>query len=89
MLSVLGIIVPTFLIALLPTHQQIGALSGILLLLLRLLQGIAVGGEFTGSMVFLSELASRGHRGLATGCSVATAMAGILLGGLVYTLLVH
>ncbi|MEE2719541.1 MAG: MFS transporter [Planctomycetota bacterium] len=87
MLSVLGIIVPTFLIALLPTHQQIGALSGILLLLLRLLQGIAVGGEFTGSMVFLSELASRGHRGLATGCSVATAMAGILLGGLVYTLL--
>ena len=87
LISVLGIIIPTFLIALLPTHQQIGALSGILLLLLRLVQGIAVGGEFTGSMVFLSELAARGHRGLATGCSVATAMAGILLGGLVYTLL--
>jgi len=86
-LSVLGIIIPTFLIAILPTHDQIGMLAGILLLSFRLIQGIAIGGEFTGSMVFLSELASRGHRGFATGCSVATAMAGILLGSLVYTLL--
>ncbi|MDG2200870.1 MAG: MFS transporter [Phycisphaerales bacterium] len=86
-LSVLGIIIPTFLLAILPTYDQIGILSGILLLVFRLVQGIAIGGEFTGSLVFLSELANRGHRGFATGCSVATAMAGILLGSLVYTLL--
>jgi MHS family proline/betaine transporter-like MFS transporter len=87
LLSVMGIIIPTLLIAVLPTHQQIGVWSGVLLLVLRLLQGVAVGGEFTGSLVFLSELAGQGRRGLATGFSVAMAMAGILLGSLMYTLL--
>jgi MHS family proline/betaine transporter-like MFS transporter len=47
MASVALMAVPTVLIGLVPTHAQIGALAGVALVFLRLLQGLAVGGEFT------------------------------------------
>lgn len=43
--------VSTFLMALLPTYEKIGIVVPILLILLRLAQGLAVGGEYTNSMV--------------------------------------
>jgi MFS transporter, MHS family, proline/betaine transporter len=46
---------PTVLIGLLPTHAQIGALAGAALVFLRLLQGLAVGGEFTSSIAYAVE----------------------------------
>ncbi|WP_290051624.1 MFS transporter [Amycolatopsis solani] len=53
----------TFLIGLLPTYAQIGAWAPILLILLRLLQGIAVGGEWGGSVLMITEHAPAGRRG--------------------------
>src|SRR3954462_12916311 len=45
----------TFLIGLLPTHSQVGALSPILLVMLRMIQGIALGGEYGGAAIYVAE----------------------------------
>ena len=54
-LSVLLMAVPTTLLGLLPTYAQIGLWASLLLTLFRLMQGLSVGGEYIGSMSFLSE----------------------------------
>ena len=56
--------IPTFLIGLLPTYAAIGIAAPIALTLLRMVQGLSVGGEYTSSMVFLVEHAPHGRRGL-------------------------
>jgi len=63
--SVLVMAVPTTLIGLLPTYAEIGAWAPGLLVLLRLLQGLSVGGEMTGSITFMVEGASSNRRGRA------------------------
>lgn len=59
--SILMMAIPTFLIALLPTFSTIGYWAPIGLLVVRMIQGIAVGGEFSGATLFLAEHA-RSHR---------------------------
>jgi MFS family permease len=68
-------------IGLLPTYATLGIGAPVLLLLLRILQGVAIGGEVLGAWVFLSEHVDPSHVGLA--CGVLTG--GILLGSLVAT----
>lgn len=83
MLSVMLMAIPTFLLGCLPTHAQIGTMAATLLVSLRLLQGIAVGGEYTSSVVFLVEQAPQDRRGFFGSWSVFGAVAGILLGSAV------
>ncbi|MGN6112989.1 MAG: MFS transporter [Luteimonas sp.] len=83
MLSILMMAVPTLLIGLLPTYATAGALAPALLLLLRILQGAAIGGEAPGAWVFVSEHVSPRHRSLACGTLSAGLLAGILVGALV------
>ena len=83
LLSVIAMAVPTFAIGLLPTYAEIGAAASLLMLLCRILQGLAVGGEFTGSAVFLAETAEPGKRGQAAAWATFGAVAGILLGSAV------
>jgi MFS family permease len=54
----------TFLIGLLPTYQSIGVASPILLITIRLLQGVAVGGEWGGATTMIIEYAPENRRGL-------------------------
>jgi MFS family permease len=82
-LSVLLMSVPTLLIGVLPTFEQIGFAAPLLLLLMRLLQGAAVGGEVPGAWVFVAEHVPRRHVGLACGTLTGGLTAGILLGSLV------
>jgi MHS family proline/betaine transporter-like MFS transporter len=85
-LSVLAMAIPTFLIGLLPTHAQAGNLAPILMVVLRLIQGLSVGGEYTTSVVFLVEQAPAGKRGLNGAIGVGGAFAGAMLGSAVGTL---
>lgn len=78
--SVILMAVPTFLIGLLPSYQEIGAMAPILLTLCRLLQGMSVGGEFTGSITFLVESAPVGRRGFIGSWTPFSAGVGTLLG---------
>ncbi|RZT36855.1 MFS transporter [Cupriavidus agavae] len=72
--------VPTFLIGVLPTYEQAGVLAPLALLVLRALQGCAVGGEFPGAAVFVSEHAAPSRLGTASGTMHGIVLAGLLLG---------
>ena len=84
-LSVFLMALPTLGIGLLPTYAYFGAWAPILLLLLRILQGAAVGGEVPGAWVFVSEHVPPSRVGLACGVLTAGLTVGILLGSLVAT----
>jgi MHS family proline/betaine transporter-like MFS transporter len=81
--SVVAMAIPTFLIGVLPGYQTLGVLAPIGLTLLRVAQGLSVGGEYTGSMVFLVEHAPEGRRGLMGALGASGTTAGILLGSAV------
>ena len=83
MLSILLMAIPTLLMGLLPTYAQIGVIAPLLLLLLRIMQGAAIGGEAPGAWVFVTEHVSPRHRNLACGALSAGLCAGILIGSLV------
>ena len=67
----------------LPDSVAIGIAAPLLLVTLRVLQGLAIGGEFSGAIVYVAEHAPAGQRGLHTSCIPAMAMAGLLLSLLV------
>ena len=77
----------TFLVGLLPTYTQIGIFAPLLLLLLRLLQGFAVGGEIGGVAVYLTEHAPHGRRGFYTSVLQLMGPFGILVSTLQIVLL--
>jgi MFS family permease len=68
----------TFLIGLLPTYAQAGALGPVLLIVLRILQGIALGGEYGGAAIYVAEHAADDKRGAATGWIQSSASFGLL-----------
>jgi len=72
--------VTTCAIGLLPDHASIGTAAPALLIVLRLLQGLSVGGEFPGSMVFLGEHAPPGRRGFFVAWTQVGCLTGFLLG---------
>src|SRR5262245_16203473 len=85
-ISVLAMAIPTFLIGILPGYATLGPAAAVLLVLLRMIQGLSVGGEYTTSIVFLVEGAGRKHQGFAGSWSGFGAVGGILLGSAVGTL---
>ena len=68
----------TFLIGLLPTYAQAGTLGPILLIVLRIIQGIALGGEYGGAAIYVAEHAPNNKRGASTGWIQASASFGLL-----------
>jgi MHS family proline/betaine transporter-like MFS transporter len=78
--SVLAMALPSFLIGILPGARSIGLAAPIILVLLRMLQGVAVGGEYMASAVFLVEGAQPGPRGWRGSWGPFGASAGTLLG---------
>ena len=69
----------TFIIGLLPTYAQIGVLAPIILVLLRLLQGLALGGEYGGAAVYISEQVPDNRRGFYTSFIQTTATLGLFI----------
>ncbi|MGH8906573.1 MAG: MFS transporter [Egibacteraceae bacterium] len=69
----------TFAIGLLPTYHQAGYTAAIILLLLRLLQGLALGGEYGGAAVYVAEHAPEERRGFYTAFIQTTATLGLVI----------
>ena len=82
-LSIFMMAIPTGCIGLLPTYGQIGIAAPLLLTLIRVLQGLSLGGAFSGSMTFLVEHAPLKQRGLVGSTSICSLVIGFLLGSLV------
>ena len=81
--SVVTMAIPTCLMAILPTYAQIGIVAPLFLIVLRLAQGLAVGGEYTTSMVLLVEQALPSRRGFVGSFAPFGAFGGLLLGSAV------
>lgn len=73
----------TFAVGLLPTYASIGIAAPIILVILRMLQGLALGGEYGGAATYVAEHAPPGKRGFHTGFIQSTATLGLLLSLLV------
>jgi MFS family permease len=74
----------TFLIGCVPTYESIGALAPILVLVLRLLQGLALGGEYGGAATYVAEHAPAHRRGFYTSWIQTTATLGLFIGRVHY-----
>ena len=72
----------TLALALLPTYETIGVWASISVFVIRILQGISVGGEYTGGLILTIEHTSPEKRGKAGGLVVASYMGGVFLGSL-------
>src|SRR5512136_2309272 len=70
----------TLAIGLLPSYAQIGVAAPLLLMLMRLIQGFSLGGEFTGSMVYTTEQSSPLMRGLVSSSTAAGTTIGFIFG---------
>jgi MFS family permease len=81
-LSVLLMAIPTFLTGLLPTYHSIGTAAPLFLLLMRVTQGMAIGGEVPGGWVFVAEHAAARRVGFAVGLLTSGLAGGIPLGSL-------
>jgi MFS family permease len=76
----------TFFVGLLPNYETIGWIAPVALIALRMLQGLALGGEYGGAVVYVAEHAPHGRRGFYTGWIQTTATAGLLLSLIVISL---
>lgn len=85
-LSLLMMSIPTAIIGFLPSYEQIGVAASVLLVLMRMLQGISMGGNYGGSITFTSEHTDPRQRGLIGSFAVTSCLGGILLGSLTATL---
>lgn len=83
MLTLLLMGASTFVVGLLPGYETIGALAPILLVTMRVLQGLALGGEYGGAATYIAEHAPDGRRGLYTSWIQTTATMGIVFALLV------
>ncbi len=86
-MTIVLMVLPTTLMGLLPTFNQIGILAPITLIILRLVQGIASSGEYPGAICYLTEIAPKGKRGLWGSISMFGVVGGVLLGSIVNSLL--
>ena len=82
-LSIFLMAVPTLVIGLLPTYASIGVAAPLLLLLMRIMQGAAIGGEMPGAWVFIAEHTPKQRYGLGVGTLTSGITGGILLGSIV------
>ena len=87
--TVFAMAVPTMMIGLLPTYAQIGIAAPLILLTLRMAQGIAIAGEFAGAAVFVFEHAPADRAGYALGTMMGGSYLGFFAGAAIGALLSH
>jgi len=88
-LTIFLMAVPTFLIGLLPTYASIGVFAPLLILILRICQGLAVGGEIPGAATFVYEHMPKNKKSTGIATLVSGLVGGILIGSLIGALITH
>ena len=79
LITILLMGISTFLVGLLPSYATIGWVAPVILIALRMAQGLALGGEYGGAAVYVAEHAPQGRRGFYTSWIQTTATLGLLL----------
>lgn len=88
-LTIIWMAIPTVIIGLLPTYQQVGIVAPILLTLCRVVQGFSAGGEYNGAGVFVIEYSPKDKRGFLGGLLTSSGSMGALFAsgiGVLFTL---
>ena len=78
--AILMMAIPTGAIGLLPTHESIGILAPILLVIIRIFQGLSLGGEFGGAITYIAEHSEPHKRGLLGSTTMSSLIIGFLFG---------
>ena len=79
LMTILIMGISTFVVGLLPSYETIGWIAPVILIMLRMLQGLALGGEYGGAVVYVAEHAPNNRRGFYTSWIQTTATLGLLL----------
>lgn len=79
-LSILLMAIPTALIGILPTYAEIGIWAPVLLMVIRMLQGVSMGGNYGGSITFTTEHTDPSRRGLIGSFAITSCLVGIMAG---------
>ena len=79
LITILLMGISTFLVGLLPSYETVGWIAPVVLIALRMTQGLALGGEYGGAAVYVAEHAPQGRRGFYTSWIQTTATLGLLL----------
>ncbi len=80
MLGILTMAIPTAAIGFLPSYEKIGMAAPILLVIIRLIQGFSLGGEFSGCITYIVEHSTKDNRGLLGSAAFVSMCLGMLLG---------
>lgn len=89
LISILLMCAGSLCMAMLPTADSVGALAPILLLIVRMIQGLAVGGEYGATATYMSEVATEGKRGFYSSFQYVTLIGGQLLASLLAVIMTH
>jgi MHS family proline/betaine transporter-like MFS transporter len=89
LITIFGMAIGTVGIGVLPTYAQIGVFAPVLLVVMRLLQGLSAGGEWGGATSFIAESAPQGRRGWFGGIGQASIAGASLLGSVVTALVAN
>ena len=86
-ISIYMMAIPTALMGFLPTYETIGIWAGIILTIVRIVQGLALGGGFTGTIVFLYEHSSPSKKSTYSAWAPFSLVTGFILGAIVATIM--
>ena len=86
-ISIILITLSTTLVGFLPSYEKAGWVTTVLFILLRFIQGLSIGGEYSGMMIFLAESAPPNRRGFFTSFAATGANLGFLMGSLTLLIL--
>jgi len=86
-ISILMITLSTLLVGVMPSYETIGIIAPISFICMRLIQGLSIGGEYSGVMIYLAESAPHKRRGFITSFAATGANLGFLLATITFMLL--
>ncbi len=86
LISIMAMMIPTSMIGLLPTYDQVGLIAPLILCICRLVQGLCAGGEFSGAAIFVIEHADNKHKYISGSLVTASSVVGMFAASIMASL---